>query len=473
MTTDVTSASPAAWAQATFGHAQLGDVRRTDRLVEIGTQMATCPAGRVTTLFKTSKEREGAYRFLENEAIPSQSLLDAAGSSTLRACADFPYLLVPVDGTSLNLADPSDSRELGPLGTSQTKARGLQVMNAIAVSPEGTMQGLVAQRYWTRPPRPASKAKRRKGAKKKAAQQRSLLEKESFHWLAIILWCLQLRRAAGGPRLWFQLDRGADIGELYWLLQGSQDLFTVRAAHDRKLWGSQHGKLREVLKKQPVLGWIEVNVPARPNRPARQARLSVRALRTELRVKNPLTGMLESVELWAVQAREAKVPRGQERIEWVLWTNYEVKSFEDACLVVRGYTCRWRIEEMHRTWKTDCQVEKTLLVSQEAIRKWAVIGAAVATRIERLKRRAREEPEVPATQELSRHEIDATILLRQPKGYQRGDTPTLEQCVDWIAEIGGYTGRTNSRYPPGSTTIERGLAKIAGAAEVLEHLSKM
>ena len=46
-----------AWAQEEFGDAQLGDARRTARLVAIGSGVAARPGGRVTSVFGTGAER--------------------------------------------------------------------------------------------------------------------------------------------------------------------------------------------------------------------------------------------------------------------------------------------------------------------------------------------------------------------------------------------------------------------------------
>ncbi|HRI65294.1 MAG TPA: hypothetical protein PK156_13690 [Polyangium sp.] len=46
------------------------------------------------------------------------------------------------------------------------------------------------------------------------------------------------------------------------------------------------------------------------------------------------------------------------------------------------------------------------------------------------------------------------------------EPPTIATVVLWIAEIGGYTGKS-SGGPPGSTTIARGLERLQLAAELL------
>ena len=50
--------------------------------------------------------------------------------------------------------------------------------------------------------------------------------------------------------------------------------------------------------------------------------------------------------------------------------------------------------------------------------------------------------------------------------------PTISDATRWIAELGGYTGKS-SGGPPGTITIARGLEKLAIAAELVATLGKM
>ena len=46
------------------------------------------------------------------------------------------------------------------------------------------------------------------------------------------------------------------------------------------------------------------------------------------------------------------------------------------------------------------------------------------------------------------------------------DVPDLETATRWVAELGGYTGKS-SGGPPGAITIRRGLDYLRPAAEAL------
>src|SRR5262249_604755 len=146
----------------------------------------------------------------------------------------------------------------------------------------------------------------------------------------------------------------------------------------------------------------------------------------------------------AVLAEERNAPHGQEPLRWILLTNRRVEILEDALQIVGAYSLRWRVEDFHKAWKSGaCNIEASQLRSREHFVKWATISAAVAARIERIKHLSRTVPERPATDEFSRDEIDATILLRReetPVRYNLGDVPTLGEVTRWIADLGGYMG---------------------------------
>ena len=91
--------SAAIWAQEEFGGADLGDLRRTKRLVTMGGAVAQFPSGRLTDVFLDGASLQGAYKFLENEAIEVDAIIDAIGSATAKRCAALPFIFVAVDGT--------------------------------------------------------------------------------------------------------------------------------------------------------------------------------------------------------------------------------------------------------------------------------------------------------------------------------------------------------------------------------------
>jgi hypothetical protein len=276
-----------------------------------------------------------------------------------------------------------------------------------------------------------------------------------------------------GAQPWHQLDRGFDSWPILQLACREKMRLTVRSVGSRRVVDSQgqNRTLREVGRQAPLLGHYDVEVPASPTRPARRARMRLRAATVTVALTVGSTRR-EYVSLQLVHAEE--VSEGPSRLLWMLLTTVAVDRFEDALRVVRGYTLRWRIEDFHRAWKQGlCRVEDTQLRTREALTKWATLLAAVAARATRLAHLCRQPDDAaPATDEFSRNEIDAIIALREPKNVRPGATPSLKQAIAWIADLGGYTGKS-SGGPPGATVIGRGLADVDVLVKGLENLRRM
>ena len=148
-------------------------------------------------------------------------------------------------------------------------------------------------------------------------------------------------------------------------------------------------------------------------------------------------------------------------------------SSDERSTLWKSHSLRWRIEEFHSAWKSGlCCVEDNELRSPEAIQKWAIVLATVAVRAVYLARAARTTPDLPAAAEFTDDEIEATIVLRQPKGVSIEDRPPLHLVVRWIADLGGYTGKS-SGGPPGPTVIGRGLLRMEAAACAIKNLRQM
>jgi hypothetical protein len=385
----------------------------------------------------------------------------------VRAAGDLPYAFVAVDGASLALTDRLGTKGFGSVGTSKRPATGLQLINAYALEPDGTPIGVVGQSWWARRPR-----KRRQDHKR-----RDVSERETQRWLDTIRDVTDLfEQFAPDTRPWFVADRGGDGSDLLKTLDQSGAFFTVRSSADRVVEDSR-GKstLQRRLARQHVRFCFDLEVASGPGRVGRTARMAVRACHATVRLKEHPSRRRTHLALNCVEIREvSRRPAGERALHWRLLTNVDIETDDALHAIARSYSCRWRIEELHRTWKSGaCRVEDSQVRSVEALKKWATLMINVAARIERIKVRSRTEPELLADAELTKYEIQALVLLKR-KYKKRTETipdgiPTLAQAVLWLAEIGGYTGKS-SGGPPGSITIRRGYDDIAQAAALLEAL---
>ncbi|HEX9016205.1 MAG TPA: IS4 family transposase [Chloroflexota bacterium] len=465
----MTMATSAEWAHREFGQAKLKDARWLSRLVLVAAQAARRPAGKVTEVFGNDAARQGAYGLLESEDVTGEQVGASMFKACAKRCACEEFVFCAVDGSSVTVTDLNNDKDLGSIGTRKQRSRGVKVISALAIGAKGVPLGLASQVWWKRTT-PASKRKHR--------NRRRTEEKEIQRWLDTMERSRQvMSEHAPRTKLWFQLDREGDA----WPILQRADLdghwFTIRGNHNRRviLESGRQSYLRDVLAQQPVAPQYELQVSGAPKRTARVANMAVQACRMTLDFRDKRTKKHFSKQVNVVLAREqGTTPSGEKAIEWLLLTNRPVSAEQDIKQIVFGYAQRWRIEDFHRTWKSGtCRVEDSQLRSAEALIKWATILAAVAVRAERIKLLSRKEPDRPASDEFSPVEIRAIVLLRFGKSAKKhlddAQVHTLAQVTLWLAQIGGYTGKS-SGGPPGSVTLTRGLKEVAAVVRAFDAM---
>jgi hypothetical protein len=464
---DGSDLSTAGWASSEFGHCDLGDFRRTRRLVRVASAVADNPAGKVTEVFATSAGRQGAYDLLANTAVTEQRLLDSVARATLARCEGEEFVFVSVDGSAITLTDRAGTKGFGGIGSTEQGNRGIKVVHAYAIAPSGVPLGILDQRYWARVPL----------KKRWNSRSRPLEDKETKHWIDSIQASGERLRDAG-LKPWFLLDREADG---YWKLRTldeSGHWFTVRSTWPNRFARDERkrkSRLQTILSKTRVQYTYTVDVPASGKRRPRRATLSVRAAPMELLLMDRPTHDTRWLPIHVVEAREVRTtPRGEKPIYWRLLTNRPISTPKEVAQVLASYLHRWPIEELHKSWKSGvCRVEDAQLRSMDRMVKWLIVTATVAARIERLKVRSRTEPKSDATLEFTPWELEALyVMKRKEAGRMKARIrrpKTLERAVAWVAEFGGYTG-ASSGGPPGAITIRRGLERIAPIALALEEL---
>lgn len=452
------------WASNEFGHAALQDERRRYRLIRMAAALADRASGTVSDVFEHSAERQGAYDFLGNEAVRSEAILAAATQSAASRCEGHDFAYVVVDGTTLTLSDRSRTKPLGGVGAHGLSARGLKVVDAYAVTPDGVPAGILDLQFWARPARHTSKSRYKK---------RRDRETEMRYWSAAVRSATSvLETHVERIRPWFVMDREADEAGLLRELSASDAWFTVRAAQNRIV--DRRGKRRKlfsVARAAKPIGTRQVRLLRTWHRAERVAKLELRVTKQTVLLPTYLRrGDRTPVEMGVVDIRE--VGNRRQRLHWVLLTNAPIATRADVDRVVDSYVARWRVEEFHRTWKSGgCDVERTQLRSAEGIRKWAILLATVASRTERLRYLSRTHPDAPATLELSENEILALILakrrIKNSVEQVPDEVPTMRTATRWIGDLGGYAGHYKG-YEPGSITLSRGLTKLAIWVQAVE-----
>lgn len=337
------------WAHEIFARAQLGDQRRTRRLVEIASAAASYPSGTVTGTKQSPAWTEGAFRFLESDKVSSDGVARAVFESTALAARNESQIYVPLDQTDLTFVDRKHSRGLGPnCSRLPGKLRSVQIMNALALDRAGVPLGVLDQQWWNRPEKKAKNSKK---------DRRPAQERESWQWIRCIESVVErMKDIAPSTQVCFFMDRGAD----FWgVLEASERLnvhITIRAQHPRiGRCGSRKFGLWRAIARSKIKGHLQIAIPSGHGRASRIARFEVRYGTYDVRLRNRPRPQLWQ-HLSAIRIREVgNVPCGEARIEWKLLTTMRCESIEDAQTIVAGYASRWRIEEFRE------DLEKRLL----------------------------------------------------------------------------------------------------------------
>ena len=439
------------WAEQEFGNADLGDHRRTQRLIQIAEQRGSQPNASITQSCGDSAAAKAAYRFYENEAICITAILCSHQQATQTRMSQESVVLAVQDTTQLDYTHHPATEGLGTLHSK--KQQGMLVHTTFAVTPERVPLGIMHQQIWTRPVEDFGKKHKRK--------QLPIEEKESQKWLTSLAATSHMHKELPQTKVVSVGDREADVYELFALSDAlSQDML-VRASWNRKV-DHPENYLWSFLESQPVAGQLTITVPRKGKQPARQAELSIRYAKVTLHPPwRPKPVKLAPITLWAVLAHEDDPPEGVEEnlaVSWLLLGSMCLNSFQDACQWIQWYTCRWLIEIFHKILKSGCRVEERQFSTAENIKRYLAVDDVVAWRVLYLTMVGRETPDMPCTAIFEVHEWQALYCFIHKINTPPDEPPTLKQVTRWIAQLGGFLGR-KSDGDPGVTVLWRGLQR--------------
>jgi hypothetical protein len=436
------------WAEEQFGFCELGDRRRTNRLVRYAAQAAADPSSSTPEQTECWGDCKAAYRLMECDDVTFQAITAPHHQAT-RARTEGTWLLIS-DTTETHFPG-MHVQGLGPTGDG--KGRGFLLHSSLMVRPDGhEIVGLAGQVIHYRRP-----VKREPGG----AQRLRRKNRESVIWSQVID---QIGAAPEGVRFLHVFDRGGDQFELFCRMMRHQTGWVVRAAQlHRWILSTQNErmKLSDYLDQLPVAGQYQVDLPTNRKQPARTANIEVRF--GPVRVPRPKhisdwtrkAGVRE-ISMWVVEAREIDIPPGIQAARWVLWTSEAVKNFNDAWRVLEHYEKRWLIEEFHKALKTGCRLEERQYEAAHRLEAITGILSVLAVRLLQLKTVARKEPNRPACEVVPEQWIRMLQRLRR-HGPKRNWT--VRDFYRELAKMGGFLGR-KSDGEPGWMTLWRGFEKL-------------
>jgi hypothetical protein len=438
-------ATPASrsFGETMFGHAQLGDQRRTDRLVALTEQICMHPGGSLPEKLRSPCDVKALYRLCDREEVTHQALMGPIRSAVLDACAQEDEVLVIHDGTELDYSTHHSLKDqLGQVGRGLKK--GYLCHNSLVVKTQGReVIGLVNQQLHRRVHVDANET---------LPQRRARKSRESRLWLK------GTEELPAQRRFIDVADRGADTFEFLEHETKSGRRFVIRSKQSRKVSaGHETSKtkqpLRAFVEGLPAIGGRAARVPAQPRygrnpaRRARYARLLISAAPVLVHPPHARYGEHgnQPLPLWVVRVWEPHPPQDTKAIEWILFTNEPVSTLADALRVIGWYETRWVIEEFHKALKTGCGVEDLQFTDTDRLEPAIALLSAVATTLLNL-RAASELPNAktrPATDVVDPVYAEVLSLWR----HRKVQALTIHQFFFALARLGGHQNYPSSKRP--------------------------
>jgi hypothetical protein len=433
-----------------FVGVDLGDIRRSTRLLRIVEALAASPTSSLPELFGDGAELEAGYRLLNNEAVTLPKVIAPHIRETVERCRD-QDIIAAHDTTVFKYAPGSKRRGLGMhRDTPEFRAH---VTLAVTADGKRDPLGVLDCETWVRDGRADGSEQRR--------------------------WLEQVERVCEVPgidkaRVIHVMDREADDYAMFVALKGMEARFVVRMAIDRRLSTARGAeKLRSAMTRLPIIATREVPISARskertpaqqkrfPERNARMASLEITAETFTLpRPRSQDASLPATCQLNVVRVAERSAPGDQAPIEWILYTSEPIDTDAQVLAVVDAYRARWRIEEFFKAVKTGCAYEKRQLESYESLTTALGISLPIAWRLLRMRTAADESPDAPATTLLDHAEV-AVLRAKSPKA-NLGKAPTLAAALLAIAALGGHLKRNGA---PGWQTLYRGFKRLEALAD--------
>ena len=446
MTPDVFPA-PRPWAEANFAAAELGDKRRTRRLVSTAARLAQQPHGSLPAHFSWNPLR-AVYRLCNRPEVthPAVTATHFEQTRTQMEQISTPVLVIH-DTTELNFTTHGALTGTGPVGDGV--GRGFLQHNSLAILAE-TQQilGLAYQQLTTRIPAPEGETR----------TERLHRDRESH------LWERGIRGVGPAPEgtCWVDVaDRGADNFEAIHAARELGHEFLFRACKDRaiQVGAAAEGPkrhLKSFVRSLPPQTNGMVLLPSQGGRPARTAQVQMAACQVWLwvpQLERSVHPDWTPVRVWVERVWEPKPPADvEEPLEWILLSSLPAADARQLHQRCDWYASRPLIEDFHQVEKTGCGEEKLRFETAEAMFPMLGVLAIVAVRVLQLRWWGRSGGTAPAESASTKEERQVLTGL----GHR---VRTARDFVRAVAELGGFLGRKGDQEP-GWKTLWRGYRRL-------------
>lgn len=436
-----------AWAERNFAKAQLGDGRRTRRLVASAARIAAHPEKAFPQVFDWNDLR-GFYRLCNRRETTLAAVMQPHWDQTRQAMAEQPLVLIVHDTTELDFSSHHALTGIGQIGNE--RGRGLLQHNSLAIVPQPReVLGLAYQQCRVRQPAPRGES----------TYQRKRRPRESDLWTEGI-------RAAGRPPAgccWVDVaDRGSDDYEVMRAAQAVGHHFLIRANQDRRVFVTADQDRQEPLldyaRTLASQGRDVVEIPGRGGRPPRTATVSLAgaAVWVPAPAGTPKRHEQAVLSAWVIRIWEpAPPPEIKEPLEWILICSVPTATLEELRTRRDWYCDRWMVETFHDIEKNGCQEEARRFETVARLESCLAVLSVVAVRVFQLRCALESAPNAPAEQVATTAEI--TVLSRH-LGRASGGL-TVRGFVCGVAGLGGFLGRKHDGEP-GVRALWRGYQRL-------------
>ncbi len=446
------------WVVENFGVCELGDERRTKRLVKIASNMLAAPEQSLPAQNPEWSHTKAVYRFFANKNVTFERVAQLHWQQT-RQTKPGRYLLI-CDTTDINHYWRKATTGLGMLGDG--KGRGLQLHSCLMYDcNEKQIHGIGG----------ALVCYRKLRSKNETKMQRLNRDRESNVWGKLVD---QVGSAPDGSQWIHVWDRGGDNFEAICHIFLTGNDWVIRAAQTHRNVFTEDGRkmpLRDATQEARLLGSYELNLRSRTGVAARTAKVEV----SVVRVKFPRPSQhskwvkhcgITELPMNVVIVQEVDAPTGVKPIRWVLLTSLPVRTFKDAWQVIEYYENRWLIEEYHKVMKSACNLEEHALRDASRLEPLIALISIIGVRLLQLKLIGRNQPDAKAKSHVPSSWLRALKLAR-PKINLAG--MSVYQFFREIAKLGGFLGRKHDGEP-GWQTIWRGYQKLRSLLDAMKIL---
>lgn len=444
-----------------FGSNDFGDKRIAMRANFVLSSMTTAGSSVINRIYLDLAPKIAAYRMINNENLSIKAIAEAYMHSCMEeiSSSNCTHVLCLQDTCEINFeAHSMRMHKNGKKpGCVSNEEAGCFFHPALAIDAKTFIPyGFTSIRMWNR--EEGARNSRERDYKNLPPEQ-----KESFRWSEAIDNTREL--LSGDVAVTMLSDRESDVYEV--LKRGGDNVrIIVRSNQNRKIKDSDD-KLHDMMHSLHSLGCYKLKIPASHGRKSRIAHMEVRFTSVEL-APPPNVKSDANVRLNCVMVTECSetVPHGEKPVEWILLTNHEVNTVEQALQCVNWYKCRWFIEELFRLLKRkgfaieDIQLENTTCLEKN------ILFAAYAAMLCIILKQAFDHPDyyekVPASRYFNDDEINtARLMQRELNGNTaKQQNPFCDGSLSWMAWIiarqGCWSGYL-SQSRPGYTTFKSGL----------------